>query len=73
MKADVKDLTIVMLAFMGIVLFGMTIESRYETSLVKMEYEHELYKTREQLNVTKDELGKAKHHIWMLNKEREAE
>ena len=73
MKTDFKDLTILILAFICIVFFGMTIESRYETSVVTMEYEHELYKTREQLNVVKDELGKAKHHIWLLNKEREAE
>ena len=73
MKTDFKDLTILILALICIVLFGMTIESRYETSVVTMEYEYELYKTKEHLNVVKDELGKAKHHIWLINKEREAE
>ena len=73
MKTNFKDLTILILALICIVLFGVTIESRYETSVVTMEYEYELHKTKEHLNVVKDELGKAKHHIWLMNKEREGE
>lgn len=73
MKVDYKELTILILTMLCIMLFGVAFELGREVESVAVDYEYELYKTKEHLDVVKDELGKAKHHIWMMNKEREAE
>ena len=63
MKVDYKELTILILTMLCIMLFGVAFELSREVDLVTVDYEYELYKTREHLDVVKDELGKAKHHI----------
>ena len=73
MKVEFRDLVILVLTFLCFLLLGVAFELSREAEAVKLDYEHELYKTKEHLIVVKDELGKAKHHIWLLNKEREAE
>ena len=73
MKVEFRDLVILVLGLLCFILLGVGFELNRETEAIKLDYEYELYRTREHLNFVKDELGKVKHHIWLLNKEREGE
>lgn len=73
MKVEIKDTVLLVITTICFLLFGIAFETKSELDDATQAYEIELYQTKEQLNVVKDELGKAKHHIWLLNKEREAE
>lgn len=59
--------------FLIVTLTLLSIAFLVELNVQEQRYEREVYELTERLNVKSDELDKAKWHIEMLNKEREAE
>lgn len=72
MKKITNTVVMVLSVIFYLLLIALFFEARRMDAAYKMQ-EQEIYQLTQELDITRDELQKAKWHIEMLNKEREAE